>query len=122
MCDGSTYLGFGTASHLIDKDKRFIATLRQEQFHVLQVAAIGTQVVLDALLVTDVDKDISKDAHVGIVTQRGQQAALHHKLHNAHRLETHRLTAGIRSRNDQNTVLAVERDVQGHDFLALSPQ
>ena len=117
--NGSADLWFGTAAHLIDEDQCLLAALGQEQFHVLQVAAIGTQVVLDALLVTDVDKDVTEQSHVGIVAQCGQQSALHHVLHDSYGLETYRFAAGIGSRNDKYAVLLVQGDVQRHDLLAL---
>ena len=65
--NGTAYLGLGSATHFIDQDEGLLAALRQEQLHVLQVAAIGTQVILDTLLVADVDKDVAEDTHVGII-------------------------------------------------------
>ena len=120
--DGPANLRFGATAHLVDEDERLLAATREEKFHVLQVAAVGTQVVLDALLVTDVDKDVIEQPHVGIVAQSGQQATLHHVLHHAHGLETHRLAAGIWARDDQDAVLLVQGDVQRHDLLALAAQ
>ena len=97
---GASHLGFSAASHLIDQDKRFSTTTRQEEFHVLQVTAVGTQIVFDTLLVTDVDKDVSEKPHVRVISHGGQQSALHHILHHTHGLEAHRLAAGIRTRYD----------------------
>ena len=122
LSDSTANLRLGAATHLIDEDERLLASLGQEQFHILQVAAVGAQVVLDALLVTDVDENIAEQSHVGIVTQRGQQAALHHVLHHTHRLEAHRLAAGIGPRNDQDAVFFVQIDIEGHDFLTLIAQ
>ena len=62
--NGSANLRLGTAAHLVDKDESFLTSLREEQLHVLQVAAIGTQVVLDALLVADVNENVMVQAHV----------------------------------------------------------
>ena len=104
-------LRLGATAHLIDENKSFFATFSEEQLHVLQMAAIGTQVVLYALLVTDIDENVMEQADVGIVTQGGQQTALHHILHNADSLETHRLATGIGAGNHQDALLLVQRDV-----------
>ena len=62
--NGSANLRLGAAAHLVDKDESLLTSLREEQLHVLQVAAIGTQVVLDALLVADVNENVMVQAHV----------------------------------------------------------
>ena len=62
--NGTANLGLGTATHLVDEYQGLPATFRQEQFHVLQVAAIGTQVILNALLIADVNEDVVKQPHV----------------------------------------------------------
>ena len=87
----------------------------QHELHVLQVARVGREVVVDALFVADVDEDMVEDSHLGIVLHRYGQAMLEHILNKAECLEAHRLAACIRARDEHNALLLViEQDIEGH--------
>ena len=55
--NGTTYLGFRTATELIDQYDCLFITVSDEILHVGQMGTISTQVVLNTLLVTDINKN-----------------------------------------------------------------
>ena len=72
-----------------------------EVFHVRQMRTVGAQIVLDALLVADIDKQTLEDSGFRLFVKRDQYAALKHVLQQADRFQTDRFTAGVRAGNDQ---------------------
>ena len=109
--DGSANLRFSAATHFVDEYQCLLATTIQEGFHVLQVRTVGAQVVLKRLLVADVNKDAAEHAHVRVAIQRGQDAALHHVLHDTHSLEAHTLATSVWTRDEQDALLGIQFDV-----------
>ena len=80
------------------------------------MAAVGTQVVLDALLVADVDEDLAEDASPGAVGQGNGQSALQHVLQQANSLEADTLAACIRSADDEDALPPGQRDAERHNL------
>ena len=59
---GAADLRFRAASEFVDEQKTGTTASFHHVFHVEQMAGIGTQVVLNALLVPDVDEDAAENA------------------------------------------------------------
>ena len=119
MCNGSAYLRLGAAAKFINQDERLFTTVSEEGFHILQMGAIGAQVVFYGLLVADIHHHTFEDAHVRIIVNGGEHAALHHILHHTHSFQAHRLATGIRTGNQEQAVFVIERDIEGHHFFAV---
>ena len=127
LSDGAADLGLGARTELIDEDERAARTrelavrttvaigIAQHELHVLQVARIGRKVVVDALFVADIDKDVVEDGHLGVLLHGHGQAVLQHVLHETERLEAHRLAARVGTGDESDALLlVVEQDVEGH--------
>ena len=68
FCNGSTYGGFGTSTEFIYEEQAGRIGAAHHLLHILQVAAIGTEVILDALFVTYVDKNMLEDTAYGVLS------------------------------------------------------
>ena len=96
----STYEWLGSATELVNKNKRVLVAVTECVFHVEQVARVGTQVVLDALLVANVDEQIAEYTCLAALVHRDEKTALQHILQQTGSLKAHRLTAGVRTRDE----------------------
>ena len=111
---------FGTRTHLVDEDECALICLTQEGAHVTQVRRVGGQFVLDGLFVSDIDHQLVKQSRPTLLRHRHEQTALEHVLQQRHGLEAYRLTAGIRTADDEHAVcVLVESYGERHDGLAL---
>ena len=63
LCDGSAYRRLCAPPKLIDEYKALPVTSSDELLHIPQVRAVGTQVILYGLLITDVDIELVKEPH-----------------------------------------------------------
>ena len=61
--NGSSYCGLCTPPKLIDEYKALLVASSDELLHIPQVRAVGTQVILYGLLITDVDIELVKEPH-----------------------------------------------------------
>ena len=59
---------------------------------------------------------------MAVLKEGGEDAALGHILHDADRLEAHRLPSGVRAGDNQQPPCRGEGDVERHDFLSLAPE
>ena len=87
--------------------------------HVHQMTRIGREVVLNTLLVADVYQDMVEESCGASVADGYGQTALEHILQESHRLQTHRLATRIRPRDNQESFLLGEDDIQWHHVLSL---
>jgi len=80
---------------------------------------VGTQVVFDALFVTDVNEYAAEDSGMAPFVYGNEQTALEHVLQEADGLQADRLSTGVRSADEQDALPAVQFDVQWHHFLSV---
>ena len=78
--NGSTNLWFCTRAELVDKQQGLVVGIANHVLHVQQVRRVSRQVVLYALLVTDVNHHFLEYAHCAVVTNWYAQSALKHVL------------------------------------------
>ena len=86
------------------------------------MAAVGAQVVVDALFVADIDEDFLENACPRAVRHRNGKAALKHVLQQSDGLQADTLSACIRTADDEDVLLAVEHDAERHNLLVLPAQ
>ena len=110
---------FRTSSKLVNEQEGRGRTAPHHVFHVHEVRTVGREVVIDALLVTDVDEDALEDTHARGFAQGYGQSALHHVLQQPDGLQTYRLATRIGSADDEDALLAVKGDVEGHHLASL---
>ena len=77
---GTAQGGLGTAAEFVDQEQRLGVEVLIHCLKVLQMRAVGTQVVVYGLFVADVDEDAFEDAHIGGAHHGDGQSALHHIL------------------------------------------
>ena len=92
---------FRAAAELVDKQQCTLVAVPNEVFHVRQMRTVGAQIVLDALLVADIDKQALEDSGFRLFVKRDRDAALKHVLQQPDRFQTDRFTTGVRAGNDQ---------------------
>ena len=78
--NGTPDLRFGTSTEFIDQDEAAFVAVLHHDFHVGQVRRVGTEVVLDALFVTDINEDAPEDTRMAPFVQRDKHPALEHVL------------------------------------------
>lgn len=87
--DGSANARLGTRAKLIYQDDGVAVGCLHHVLHIQEVRRVGTQVVLQALLITDVDHDVLEYARLGTFAYRNAQSALQHILEQAHGLQAY---------------------------------
>ena len=119
--DGASDLRLRAPAELVYQDEASLIAVLHHDLHVGQVRGVGAEVVLDGLLVAYIYEDALEEARPAVV-QGDEQAALQHVLQQAHRLQAHGLAARVGARYDEDALLPVEGDVQGHHLLAVPGQ
>ena len=117
--DGSTDARLRTRTKLIDEDDGVAVGCLHHVLHVEQVGGVGTQVVLQALFVADVYHNVLEDAGLRTLAHRDAESALEHVLQETHGLQTDRLTAGVRTGDDEDALVLCEGDIERYHLLAL---
>ena len=105
--DGSSDLWFRTSPELVDQDEAAFIAAFHHDFHIGQVRRISTQVIFDGLFVTDIDEDTAEHTCMTAFVQRNQHTALQHILLQTDCFQTDRLSSGIGTGNDKDTLLLV---------------
>src|SRR5690606_6768023 len=116
LCYGPAKIRVGAGAHFVNEYERSFIGMAHEQVHVVQVAAVGTQVILYRLLVADVKKHAPEYTHEGVGMSRHQHTALQHILQQTHRFKTHGFTAGVRTAHQEHAIVLVKIDRQGHHW------
>ena len=80
---------------------------------------VGTQIVLDALLIADINHDTLEDTCGRAITDRNRQAALQHILQQANRFQAYRFTTSIRTTDKQQSLCTVQHNIQRHHMPTL---
>jgi hypothetical protein len=86
------------------------------------MGAIGTQVVVERLVVTDIDKYFVKNANNTVKVQRNWNTALDGVLQQSDRFETDRFTSGVGSGYKQNSVILGQFNVERNNLSLFSGQ
>ena len=76
LSNGSANLWLGTSTKLINQNQTAFIALLHHLLHVEQMRRVGTQIILQALLITDVDEDTAEEACMTPFMQRDGQTAL----------------------------------------------
>ena len=87
--DGTADLRFCAGSKFINQDERPLVCRFHHVLHVEQMAAVGAQVVLDALFVADVNQDVFEHPCLTVLAHRDRQSALQHVLQQSCCLQAH---------------------------------
>ncbi len=78
--NGTTYLGFCSASEFIDQDEAaFIAVLHHD-LHVGKMRGVGTQIIFNGLLVTDINEYAAEYSGMAAFMHGDEHSALQHVL------------------------------------------
>ena len=85
---GTAYLWLCATSEFVDEQQASLVAVAQHVLHVQQVRRVGTQVVLDALFVTDVNEDAAEDACMAPFVYRDGHSALKHVLKQSYCFQT----------------------------------
>ena len=88
----------------------------------LQVRTERRERRLKALLVADVGEHIVEARDPALGTHRRRDAALHHQRTESERLEQHRLSAGVRTRDEQRAFVGMHVEVERDHAHALRQQ
>ena len=115
--DGAANLRLSAGAHLVDEDKRTVGGLTHHHLHIHQMRRIGREVILQALLVADVNHHIFKYTAAAARPHGDAQSGLQHILQQSDGLQTHRLTAGVGTGDNQHALLGLQHDVEGHDAV-----
>ena len=114
--NSAPHLRVGAGAKFINEDKGFAIGVLQEFAHINQAAGIGREVVLQRLRVADVGEDVLENAHLADFVHRHQHPTLQHQLLQAHRFHQDGFAPGIGAGQDDDAVLAVQFQVEGHGF------
>ena len=90
--------------------------------HILQVGGIGTEVILNRLLVTDINEDVVEDTKLGGLATGNEQPALQHILYQTNGFQAYRLATGIGSGDNEDMSLVVEVDIEGHNLTFVAEE
>ena len=74
--DGTANLRFRAAAKFVDQDEAAFIAVFHHNLHIGQMRRVGTQVIFDGLLITDIDKDTAEYAGMTALVQRNQHTAL----------------------------------------------
>ena len=83
---------------------------------------IGTQVVVNTLLVANINKYVAEDTGVTPFVHGYQHTALQHVLQQSHGFQADRFTTCVWSGNKQDALVACQDNVQRHYFLVMLGQ
>ncbi len=109
------FLGIGTGAEFVEQHEIVRRHLPQHRDHRSNVPGEGRKTLRDALLVADVDEDSGKDGDHTCIVRRNEQSRLRHERQEADRLQRDRLSARIRTGDEQDAEVLAEIDVDRYD-------
>ena len=119
LCHSAANLRLRTRTKLVDEQQSAVACLLHHILHVQEMRRVCGEIVLNALLVTDVNHDVGEYSHLRTLTHRYGQTALQHILQQTNRLQTHRFTSGVRTGDDEDVTVAGQCYVERNGGLVL---
>ena len=108
-----------TSTELVNQDEAPFVTALHHDFHIGQVRRVGTQIIFNRLLITNIDKDAAEYTGMTTFVQGNQHTALQHILQQTDCFQTDGLTSGIRSGYNKDTLFLIELYIQWYDFLSM---
>ena len=119
LCHSAADLRLSASTKLVDEQQSAVASLLHHILHVQEVRRVSGEIVLDALLVTDVNHDVGEYSHLRTLTHWYGQTALQHILQQTYRLQAHRFTSGVRTGDDEDVTVAGQHYVERNGGLVL---
>ena len=113
------FLRLRTSTELVNQDEAPFVTALHHDFHIGQVRRVGTQIIFNRLLITNIDKDATEYTGMTTFVQGNQHAALQHILQQTDCFQTDGLTSGIRSGYNKDTLFLIELYIQWYNFLSM---
>src|SRR5690606_25232879 len=110
-----TFRRVGSRADFIQQHQRTLVGFAQDADGIGHVRRKGAEILLDALLVTDVGVDALEYAQFGVL-HRQMQTALRHHRQQTNRLERDCLAAGVRPGDDQHPRIRVKLYINRHDI------
>ena len=117
--NSASNLRFRTSTELVNQDEAPFVTALHHDFHIGQVRRVGTQIIFNRLLITNIDKDATEYTGMTTFVQGNQHAALQHILQQTDCFQTDGLTSGIRSGYNKDTLFLIELYIQWYNFLSM---
>ena len=119
---GEDRLGNGAAgrrlragAEFVDEHERVLVSVGEHIAHVREEGTVGTQVVLEVLVVADAHGNAVEDRKLGALGCGDEHAPLEHILEQSDRLQADGLAAGVGAGNQQDALLRAQRDGERHD-------
>ena len=119
--DSAAGSGLRTRAKLVNEDERASIGHLQHGLHVGEEGAVGGEVVLQRLVVSNRHHDAVENGQLRGLGRRDEHAPLEHVLQQTHRLEAHALAAGVGAGDEEDALFGGEGDREGHyGFFLLS--
>ena len=114
FCQRLPLFGIGAAAQFVDQHEAARIRTLGDLDHIFDMRGKGGKVLLDALRISDIGKNIRKDGHFAPLRRGDKDAAARHHAEEAAHFERNRLAARIGPRNQQKAIFAAERYGHGH--------
>ena len=102
--DGAAGRRLGAGTELVDEHERALVGHLQHGFHVREEGAVGGQVVLEGLVVSDGDHDAVEHGEFRSLRGGDEHTPLEHILKQSHGLQAHALAAGVGAGNKKDVL------------------
>ena len=112
--------GICSRTELVEKTEAVGIRLLQDPHGIGHMRRERRQALLNALLVSDVRKNLLEHRQLRALEGRNEETGLAHKLEQSHGLQTNRLAAGIRSRDHQKRKRIAQIHRNGHHRLRIN--
>ena len=105
-----TLCRIGTGTKLVEKYQRVGIHIFQDTHNGRHMGGKSTETLFNALLISDICKDIVKDAEFGTFKGRDMKSGLSHQGKESNRFQRNRLATGVWSGDDQKTEIISQTD------------
>src|SRR5690606_15968901 len=86
----------GARTEFINEHHGFSVGMLGEMLHFSEVSAVGTQIALDGLVITNIGEYLSEYTHARYRIGGDGQTCLNHQLQQSDRFHTNRFSTGVR--------------------------
>src|SRR5258708_27754103 len=105
----SAFFGIGCRTEFVEQHQRIRSRSARDEIDVRNMRRKRRKILLDRLIVTNVGEDGVEDWHVGAISGNGH-SGLRHKSQQAEGFQSDSFAAGVRSGDDQLSVIAFHLD------------